>query len=86
MVSVSSSERQSLSPSPTFFDCMGDRSRSIGELFSGPVTDFMMQRERRRALNQGKAAPIEVRLRWIWTGALTVPVGLLMCVLFILRS
>ncbi|KAF5355133.1 hypothetical protein D9756_005566 [Leucocoprinus leucothites] len=52
---------------------------TIGELCSGPVTDLMMQRARRRALSQGKAAPVEVRLQGIWTGALTVPVGLLIC-------
>lgn len=52
---------------------------TIGELFSGPITDLMLQRARRRALNQGEIAPIEVRLRGIWTGALTVPAGLLIC-------
>ncbi|XP_006461353.1 hypothetical protein AGABI2DRAFT_118249 [Agaricus bisporus var. bisporus H97] len=50
---------------------------SLGELCSGPVTDVMVQRARRRALEQGKAAPAEVRLHGIWTGAITVPVGLL---------
>ncbi|KAJ3559989.1 hypothetical protein NP233_g11125 [Leucocoprinus birnbaumii] len=54
---------------------------TIGELCSGPVTDLMMQRARRRALSQGKAAPVEVRLQGIWTGALTVPAGLLIPVL-----
>lgn len=38
----------------------------------------MVQRARRRALEQGRAAPLEVRLQGIWTGAITVPVGLLM--------
>ncbi|KAF9446143.1 MFS general substrate transporter [Macrolepiota fuliginosa MF-IS2] len=50
---------------------------SLGELCSGPVTDVMMQRARRRALGQGKTAAAEVRLHGIWTGAITVPVGLL---------
>lgn len=81
MVSVSLSERQSLSQ--LFFDYLSKHSRTIGELFSGPITDLILQRARRRALNQGEVAPIEVRLRGIWTGALTVPAGLLMCVVFI---
>jgi hypothetical protein len=53
---------------------------SLGELCSGPVTDIMMQRARRRALANGGSAPAEVRLQGIWSGAFTVPAGLLMCV------
>ncbi|KAJ8516938.1 hypothetical protein ONZ45_g5803 [Pleurotus djamor] len=50
---------------------------SLGELCSGPVTDYMMQRARRRAIQQGSEVPAEVRLQGIWTGAVLVPVGLL---------
>ncbi|KAF5366026.1 hypothetical protein D9758_006737 [Tetrapyrgos nigripes] len=65
---------------------------SLGELFSGPVTDWMMQRARARALRRARGkkvgegeedmdeeamVPAEVRLQGIWTGAITVPVGLL---------
>ncbi|KAF8911596.1 major facilitator superfamily domain-containing protein [Gymnopilus junonius] len=46
---------------------------SLGELLSGPVTDAMMVRARRRALKRGETAPAEVRLHGIWTGAITVP-------------
>ncbi|KAF8161396.1 MFS general substrate transporter [Crassisporium funariophilum] len=51
---------------------------SLGELCSGPVTDGMMLRARRRALQSGETVPAEVRLRGIWTGAILVPVGLIM--------
>ncbi|KAF8886030.1 MFS general substrate transporter [Infundibulicybe gibba] len=54
---------------------------SLGELCSGPVTDVMMQRARRKALKVGGEAPAEVRLQGIWTGFLTVPAGLLILVL-----
>ncbi|KDR75544.1 hypothetical protein GALMADRAFT_248026 [Galerina marginata CBS 339.88] len=37
-----------------------------------------MARARRRALKRGETAPAEVRLQGIWTGAITVPAGLLM--------
>ncbi|KAF5366023.1 hypothetical protein D9758_006738 [Tetrapyrgos nigripes] len=69
---------------------------SLGELFSGPVTDWMMQKARARALRRARGKnvgegegegegdvdeeatiPAEVRLQGIWTGAITVPVGLL---------
>ncbi|KAF5352100.1 hypothetical protein D9758_009385 [Tetrapyrgos nigripes] len=69
---------------------------SLGELFSGPVTDWMMQRARARALMRARGKkvgeregegegdmdeeatlPAEVRLQGIWTGAITVPAGLL---------
>lgn len=53
---------------------------SLGELCSGPVTDMMMQRARRKALVSGESASAEVRLQGIWSGAVTVPMGLLMCV------
>lgn len=53
---------------------------TLGELCSGPVTDLMMQRARRKALVHGDSAPAEVRLQGIWSGAVTVPAGLLMCV------
>ncbi|RDB25095.1 hypothetical protein Hypma_007426 [Hypsizygus marmoreus] len=59
---------------------------SLGELCSGLVTDAMMQRARRKALEQGINAPAEVRLQGIWTGAIAVPVGLLMCVNKLLSS
>jgi len=36
-----------------------------------------MQRARKKALKQGLSAPAEIRLRAIWTGAITVPAGLL---------
>ncbi|GLB37958.1 putative major facilitator superfamily protein [Lyophyllum shimeji] len=52
---------------------------SLGELCSSPVTDAMMQRARRRALKHGVPAPAEIRLQGIWTGAIAVPVGLLIC-------
>ncbi|PPQ89000.1 hypothetical protein CVT25_005099 [Psilocybe cyanescens] len=50
---------------------------TLGELCSGPVTDAMMARARRQALTRGETAPPEVRLQGIWTGAVTVPAGLL---------
>ncbi|KAK7472311.1 hypothetical protein VKT23_000431 [Stygiomarasmius scandens] len=64
---------------------------SLGELLSGPVTDGMMQKARRKVLLERKnnkqetddgmdedsLVPAEVRLQGIWTGAITVPVGLL---------
>ncbi|KAK7472310.1 hypothetical protein VKT23_000430 [Stygiomarasmius scandens] len=66
---------------------------ALGELFSGPVTDVMMQRARRRVLerranaqskegteeevDEDSLVPAEVRLQGIWTGAITVPLGLL---------
>lgn len=50
---------------------------SLGELCSGPVTDMMMQRARRKALVSGESASAEVRLQGIWSGAVTVPMGLL---------
>ncbi|TFK45023.1 MFS general substrate transporter [Crucibulum laeve] len=50
---------------------------SLGELCSGPVTDAMMQRARKKALARGETASAEVRLQGIWTGAVTVPIGLL---------
>ncbi|KAF9463619.1 major facilitator superfamily domain-containing protein [Collybia nuda] len=53
---------------------------SLGELCSGPVTDAMMQRARKKAIQQGTQAPAEIRLQVIWIGAITVPVGLLMYV------
>jgi hypothetical protein len=60
---------------------------SLGELCSGPVTDIMVQRARRKALEQGNAAAAEVRLQGIWTGTITIPVGLLMYVCpFILKT
>lgn len=40
----------------------------------------MMQRARKKALDQGGQAPAEVRLQGIWTGAILVPTGLLMWV------
>jgi hypothetical protein len=40
----------------------------------------MVQRARRRALEQGKTTTAEVRLHGIWTGTITIPVGLLMYV------
>ncbi|KAG6828840.1 hypothetical protein H0H92_006599 [Tricholoma furcatifolium] len=46
---------------------------SLGELFSSPITDAMMQRARRRALQQGVPAAAEIRLHGIWSGAFTVP-------------
>lgn len=49
----------------------------LGELCSGPVTDFMMYRARRKAIEHGGTAPAEVRLQGIWTGAITVPIGLI---------
>lgn len=58
-----------------------DTYSALGELCSGPVTDRMMMRARRRAMAGGKTASPEVRLQGIWTGAITVPVGLLMYVL-----
>ncbi|THV06621.1 MFS general substrate transporter [Dendrothele bispora CBS 962.96] len=48
---------------------------ALGEVFSGPVTDMMMQRARRRI--EEEEVPAEVRLQGIWTGAITVPLGLL---------
>jgi len=64
---------------------------SLGELLSGPVTDGMMQRARRKVLerkidkqetddgmDEDELVPAEVRLQGIWTGAITVPLGLLM--------
>lgn len=51
---------------------------SLGELCSGPVTDAMMQKARKRALKNNEIAPPEVRLQGIWTGAATVPIGLMM--------
>ncbi|KAG6873140.1 hypothetical protein C0995_002514 [Termitomyces sp. Mi166 len=62
---------------------------ALGELCSSPVTDAMMQRARRKAVRHGahaRDAPAEIRLQGIWTGALTVPVGLLMCVMLFLLS
>lgn len=38
----------------------------------------MMARARRQALIRGETAAPEVRLQGIWTGAVTVPLGLLM--------
>ncbi|KAG9221335.1 hypothetical protein CCMSSC00406_0009975 [Pleurotus cornucopiae] len=50
---------------------------SLGELCSGPVTDYMMRRARQR--HEGDDEPAaEIRLQGIWTGAIVVPVGLLM--------
>lgn len=40
----------------------------------------MMQRARKKAIQQGTQAPAEVRLQVIWIGAIAVPIGLLMCV------
>ncbi|KAF8058748.1 MFS general substrate transporter [Lyophyllum atratum] len=51
---------------------------SLGELCSSPVTDAMMQRARKSALTDGASVPAEIRLQGIWTGAITVPIGLLM--------
>ncbi|KAL0955612.1 hypothetical protein HGRIS_001847 [Hohenbuehelia grisea] len=51
---------------------------SLGELCSGPVTDAMMQRARQRARDSGQEPAAETRLQCIWTGAVTVPIGLLM--------
>jgi len=36
-----------------------------------------MQSARKRAIKNGGVAPAEVRLQGIWTGAITVPIGLL---------
>ena len=50
---------------------------SLGELCSGPVTDYMMRRARQR--HEGDDEPAaEIRLQGIWTGAIVVPVALLM--------
>ncbi|PPR00070.1 hypothetical protein CVT24_008972 [Panaeolus cyanescens] len=54
---------------------------TLGELCSGPVTDAMMLQARKRALRDGKVVSPEIRLQGIWTGVVTVPVGLIMCVL-----
>jgi hypothetical protein len=64
---------------------------SLGELFSGPVTDAMMQRARKKALRNTTLrttrstndvaeleVPAEIRLQGIWTGAAIIPLGLLM--------
>ncbi|KAF9012642.1 major facilitator superfamily domain-containing protein [Cyathus striatus] len=51
---------------------------ALGELCSGPVTDWMIQRARKKAVNKGDVPPAELRLQGIWTGAITVPAGLLM--------
>lgn len=59
---------------------MHAHTRSLGEICSGPVTDIMMQSARKRAIKNGGVAPAEVRLQGIWTGAITVPIGLLMSV------
>lgn len=59
-------------------------TRSLGELCSGPVTDAMMQRARRRALAEGTNVPAEIRLQGIWTGAIAVPAGLLMSAVLLL--
>ena len=40
----------------------------------------MMRRARRRAFERGESASPEVRLQGIWTGAITVPIGLIMYV------
>jgi len=50
---------------------------SLGELCSGPVTDAMIQRSRKKAHDQGILPPAEIRLHGIWTGAITVSSGLL---------
>ena len=41
-----------------------------------------MRRARKRALEGGEAVSPELRLQGIWTGAITVPLGLLMWVFF----
>ncbi|KAF7428915.1 hypothetical protein PC9H_008151 [Pleurotus ostreatus] len=54
------------------------KNGSLGELCSGPVTDYMMRRARQRHQGDGEP-PAEIRLQGIWTGAIAVPVGLLIC-------
>ncbi|KJA28812.1 hypothetical protein HYPSUDRAFT_211467 [Hypholoma sublateritium FD-334 SS-4] len=51
---------------------------SLGELCSGSVTDAIMRRARKRALERGDTVAPEVRLQGIWTGAILAPIGLLM--------
>ena len=51
---------------------------TLGELCSGAVTDAAMRRARKRFLKGGEAVSSELRLQAIWTGAVTVPIGLLM--------
>lgn len=50
----------------------------IGEVFSGPVTDLIIRRARKRALRGGKPAEPEIRLQGLWSAAIFVPLGLLM--------
>ncbi|KAF9494138.1 hypothetical protein BDN71DRAFT_1003919 [Pleurotus eryngii] len=49
---------------------------SLGGLCSGPVTDYMMRRARQRHEGNGEP-PAEIHLQGIRTGAIAVPVGLL---------
>ncbi|KAF9443415.1 MFS general substrate transporter [Macrolepiota fuliginosa MF-IS2] len=48
----------------------------IGELASGPLTDFLVERARKRALEGGKPAQPEIRLQGIYPAAIIVPMGL----------
>ncbi|KAJ3572699.1 hypothetical protein NP233_g2908 [Leucocoprinus birnbaumii] len=49
----------------------------IGEVFSGTVTDRLIKRARKRALEKGTSAEPEIRLQGLWPVAVIVPLGLL---------
>ncbi len=57
---------------------LANNAALLGELCSGVVTDAAMRRARQRFIRGGEVVSSELRLHAIWTGAITVPLGLMM--------